>query len=232
MKYIFTLFLLLVSSAATACSYAHKAPSDALADFDLIFDAQLRAVYVDDIQVPTAVLPDYLSEIDRDVTLRYRLVPTHFHLGAPVDEIDVYIRYSSWNTCSNFYVADPTEFLWGVVEYENHYYSNSIQSSRALAVRSLIEAMREYQAELYNVLRNMSAESAGFALVGRELNTINQQLLEWRTSILHRLVAEPRELAALPVRVLERRSKLLEFTDMKKELAKTSMAIIQKAPGD
>lgn len=232
MKYIFTLFLLLVSSAATACSYAHKPPSDALADFDLIFNAQLRAVYVDDIQVSTDVLRDYLSEIDGAVTLKYRLVPTHFHLGAPVDEIDVHIRYSSWNTCSNFYVADPTETLWGVTKYDNQYYTNSIHSWRALAVRSLLQALREYQAELYDVLSRTNPESLGFALLGRELNTINQQLTDWRTSLLHQLAAEPRELAALPVSTLKERSKVLEFTDMKKELAKTSMAIIQQPPGD
>ncbi len=227
MKLIFSLLLFVHSASVWSCSYAFKPASEVLNDIDLVFEADIRAVYVNGKQVSTQVLGKHVANLDAPATLRYRLSIRHIYVGQVDDELDVYVQYDPLNTCTSFFRNKTRDLIWGADFYNGRYHANGYNSWVAVSVRSLLKSMDEYRGGLHEVIASNQLSAKGNRIALRELSLIETQLNNLSTNSLTRMVSRPFELENLPSSLLMLRGTVLNHTNLKLEIAKTSMAIAQ-----
>lgn len=227
MKLIFGLLIFINSASAWSCSYAFKPASEVLNDVDLVFEADIRAVYVNGKQVSTQVLGKHVASLGTPATLRYRLTVRQIYLGQVDDELDVYVRYDPLNSCTSFFRNATPDLIWGADFDNGRYHANGYNTWVAVSIRSLLQSMDEYRDGLHEAIERNQLSAKGNRIAIRELSLIETQLNNLSTNLLTQMVSRPFELKNLPGSILTLRETLLNHTNLKLEIAKTSMAIAE-----
>lgn len=229
MRFLITLLLLINTSSAMACSYIFPSATDALTEIDYAFEADIHAVYVNEQQVPTALLARFLAGLDKPATLRYRLKPTRVYVGNPGELIDVYLYYDRYNSCSNDYRIKSDDFfdIWGVSRGESKNVGGNYYDHVALSARRLLTALENYQSALRNARGTAKLLPKAYDLLQRDLDAVTQQLNIRKGDQLGKMVSSYEELEAFPPELLLLRSCVLDLRPHLEELAKTTTILVQ-----
>lgn len=220
MRSIFiSLVLLLAGTDAHACSYLFPSAFEALNDLDMVFEGELHAVYVDDKQVSTELLSEYLRLGNRKVTIRYKVVPSKMYVGEQADIIELYDHYERGHSCSGpVFIGN----LWGASLANHKLNVDDYTQYMAGEVRELLNALTRYQSSLLEARVSMPYNK----LITRELETLRIILANELESLNAAFFSAPTELEALPINLLKARAEFLMIEQtFAKELTITTTAI-------
>lgn len=223
MKNIFlALALMLAGTDARACSYRFPSAIKALNKLDMVFEGKIHAVYIDNKQVSTELLSEYLSLGKREATVRYKIIPSKMYIGKQTGMVELYTHFSKGFSCDGGVYIDH---LWGAILIDGKLNIGDYSQHMALVIKKFLSISAEYQSHLIEAQTSEPHNS----LIVRELEAVQAMLANELASPEAAFFSAPTELKALPLSLLKARAKFLS-TDhaFAKEYAITTTAIALK----